>query len=474
MFLIYFIGSFLIGGILLFNRVRAVKISLLFLFVVLQVFFTVFVCRNIGTGFGYLTADPLAVLFVTILAVLAPVSIYHSSAYLNWRRMKAREHNFYYAALVILVAALSCAYCANHIAITWVFVEITTIAASFLVYYHRTELTLEGTWKYIFVCSISITLVFIGILFMSIALNKAGLTDMSYAALRENAAILDPFWTKMSFLFIFTGFTAKAGLFPMYTAGIDAKDKSPAPAGALFSSALMNVGFCGIYRCYQVVHPTTIGSWVDSLLIISAVISIFIAAVYMMKVTNYKRMFAYSSIEHMGLVMLGLAMGGIGIFAALLHLVLHSFVKAAMFYQMGIAYRVFGSKVVDGVGGYFRIYTTGALVFLLGFFCVIAVPPSGLFISEFLIFKSMFQGGYLWAMILVMSLLTVIIWAFGKNIFRMIFIPPTQFDIEKAEHPSPFESLTQLALLLFVIIMGICPPEGILWIIREAAAGLGR
>ena len=474
MFPLYFIGSFLIGGILVLNRLKPVKIILLVLFVLLQASFTIFACRNIGAGFGYLTADHLAVLFLAILAVLTPLSIFHSFAYLKWRQKDAREHNFYYAALVFLVAALSCAYCANHIAITWVFVEITTIAASFLIYYHRTELTLEGTWKYIFVCSISITLVFIGILFLSIAVSRAGLSDMSYQAMRDNAARLDPFWTKLAFLFIFTGFTAKAGLFPMYTAGIDAKDKSPAPAGALFSSALMNVGFCGIFRSYQVVLHTEIGAWASSLLIISALISIFIAAVYMMKVTNYKRMFAYSSIEHMGIVMLGLAMGGVGVFASLFHLVLHSCIKPAMFYQMGIAYRVFGSKTVDGVGGYFRINTTGAMVFLLGYFCVTAVPPSGLFISEFLIFKSMFQGGYLWAMVLVMALITVIIWAFGKNIFRMIFLPPVNFDIEKAEHPSPLESFSQLGLILFVFFMGIYPPETILNVIREAAAGLGR
>lgn len=470
MYITYFIISFLIGGALLVNRINVIKNLLLVSFIILQGIFAFFVVRNPGSTFGYFTADNLAVIFIVILFIISALSIYHSSAYLKWQQKEEREHNFYYAALVVLVAALTCAYCANHIAITWVFVEITTIAASFLIYYRRTELTLEATWKYIFVCTISITLVFIGILFLSIALKQANLSDMRYEALMRNASLLDPFWTKMSFLFIFTGFTAKAGLFPMYTAGIDAKDKAPSPAGALFASGLMNVGFCGIIRTYGIIHLTTSAGWAKSIILISATASVFLAAVYIMKVLNYKRMLAYSGIEHMGIVMLGLAMGGMGVFAAILHLTIHSFIKPALFYQTGIAYRVFGSKIISETGGYFRLNVTGSLVFITGYFCVTAVPPSGLFISEFLIFREMFLGGYMWLMAIIMVLLTIIIWAQGRNFFRLIFTPHPDVDYDKAERPRPFESLSQVLLILFVMLMGIYPPEAILMFIRAAAA----
>ncbi len=465
---IYFICSFLTGAALAFNRLRPVKIALLSFFVLLQGIFTCYVITHRGTGFWYFSADNLAVIFITVLFFISALSIYHSFAYLKWRQKEARERNFYYAAMVLLVAALSCAYCANHIAITWVFVEITTIAASFLIYYLRTELALEGTWKYIFVCTISITFVFIGILFLGIAAEGAGLKELTYSDLAANAAKLDPFWTKMGFLFIFTGFTAKAGLFPMYTAGIDAKDKSPSPAGALFASGLMNVGFCGIFRTYQVVMLTGSANWARSIIMISAAVSIFIAAVYMIKVENYKRMLAYSSVEHMGIIMLGLAMGGIGMFAALFHLILHSFIKAAIFYQTGIAYRVFGSKMVNDTGGYLKLNVSGSMVLLFGFFCVIAVPPSGLFISEFLIFKSMFQSGYTWLMIIVMLLLTIIIWSFGSKIFKIVFTPVAGFNYESAERPALTESLSQIAIIVFIMVMGVCPPKPILDIIQAA------
>jgi hydrogenase-4 component F len=161
-----------------------------------------------------------------------------------------------------LITSISAAYLANHIAVTWIFVEITTLSASAMIYHRRNNRSLEGTWKYVFVCAISITLVFIGILFLSFSLPQAVANDLSFAALMKNAGRLNLFWLRLAFIFIFTGFTAKLGLVPMYTAGIDAKDKAPSPAGALFSSALVNVGFVGIFRFYGV-SPNSIALWVN-------------------------------------------------------------------------------------------------------------------------------------------------------------------------------------------------------------------
>ena len=146
---------------------------------------------------------------------------------------------------------------------------------------------------------------------------------------------MNVFWLRLAFIFIFTGFTAKLGLVPMYTAGIDAKDKAPSPAGALLSSVLMNVGFVGIFRFYIVAANSPIHQWANHVIIIAALLSIFVATVYMTKVKNIKRMFAYSSIEHAGIIMLGLAAGGVGYYAAILHIVLHAFIKSSLFFQHG-------------------------------------------------------------------------------------------------------------------------------------------
>jgi hydrogenase-4 component F len=358
--------------------------------------------------------------------------------------------------------------------ITWVFVEITTLSASALIYHRRNKLTLEGTWKYIFICSISITLVFIGVLFATVAVQQQGITDLFYKTLSHHASRFNVFWLKLAFLFIFTGFTAKAGLVPMYTAGIDAKDKAPYPAAAILASVLMNVGFIGIFRFYEITSHTTIYSWTNKIVLISAVLSVFVAAVYMLRVKNIKRIMAYSGVEHMGLVMLGLAAGGIGYYAAILHLILHSFAKPALFFQFGQIYRTYGSKSVYDIGLYFRYNITGAIVMLTAFFVITAMPPSGMFVSEFLIFKSLFTSGYLWILILIMILLTVIIWAFGKNVFKMLFIKPIDFDDTRVEIIPFSESLSQIILLVLVVYIGLNPPEGLVSLINEAINTLPR
>ena len=194
--------------------------------------------------------------------------------------------------MVLLISACSVVYLSGHIAVTWIFIEITTLSASALIYHHRNLRALEGVWKYVFICAISITFVYIGILFLSLSLKDAGIEDMSFDSLYANADKLNPFWLKLAFLFIFTGFTAKLGLVPMYTAGIDAKDKAPAPAGALLASVLMNAGFVSIYRMYAVLARTPLHHWANTVMIIAAVLSIFVAAVYMTRIKNIKRMFA--------------------------------------------------------------------------------------------------------------------------------------------------------------------------------------
>jgi hydrogenase-4 component F len=327
---------------------------------------------------------------------------------------------------------------------------------------------LEGVWKYVFICAISITFIYIGILFLSLSMKQAGIEDMSFDVLYQNANKLNPFWLKLSFLFIFTGFTAKLGLVPMYTAGIDAKDKAPAPAGALMGSILMNVGFVGIYRFYAVIARTPLQHWANTIIIIAAILSVFVATVYMTRIKNIKRMFAYSGIEHMGLVMLGLAAGGIGTYAAILHVILHTLVKPTLFLQFNQIYWVYQSKSIYDVGSYFKYNKTGAVVLFLAFISATGMPPSGLFISEFLIFQSLFEAHYIVLIIAVLMLLTLIIWGFGSNIFKLLFTPPLIINENKIPRISPWESLSQYILLALAVYMAYNPPASFVALINEA------
>src|ERR1022692_4481717 len=470
---IYLAGSLLISIILFINRNRMMNYLLITLFTILQWIFTVYEYNHLNiTDLTYFTPDSLAIIFLGVLSIICIPVFYHSYIYFAKGKDIPYQRGIYYGSMIILLAALSAAYLSNHIAITWIFVELTTLSASALIYHRRNNRSLEGTWKYVFVCAISITLVFIGILFLSFALQQAGTDDLSFAILIKKAPELNLFWLRLAFIFIFTGFTAKLGLVPMYTAGIDAKDKAPSPAGALLSSVLMNVGFVGIFRIYTVIANSSLHAWANHVILIAAILSIFVATVYMTKVKNIKRMFAYSSIEHAGIVMLGLVAGGVGYYAAVLHIILHAFVKSSLFFQMGQIYRIYLSKSIYDVGNYFKYNITGSMVMLLGFFFATAMPPSGLFISEFLIFRSLFEANYLAVLIIVMLLLTMIIWAFGKNIFKLLFSPAVDFKEDAIEKINPAESISQFILLGLVVYLGLDPPQQFVTLIQEAIKNL--
>jgi hydrogenase-4 component F len=470
------IGIFLPGALLIslglfFNRNKLVNYTLLVVFCVLLVVFSFVEYSHINiTELQFFKPDAIGVLLLFASCIVSIPVIIHGYRYIEKHNVDEtpKSRGLFFGAMVLLISACSVIYLSGHLAVTWIFIEITTLSASALIYHHRNLRALEGVWKYVFICAISITFVYIGILFLSLSLKDAGIDDMSFDSLYANAGKLNPFWLKLAFLFIFTGFTAKLGLVPMYTAGIDAKDKAPAPAGALLSSILMNAGFVSIYRVYAVLARTPLQHWAGTIMIIAALLSIFVATVYMTRIKNIKRMFAYSSIEHMGLVILGLAAGGIGVYAAILHIILHTLVKPTLFLQFNQIYWVYQSKSIYDVGNYFKYNKVGAILLLLAFISATAMPPSGLFISEFLIFQSLFEAHYTIILLVILVLLTMIIWGFGTNIFKLLFTPPLTIDESRIPHISPWESLTQYLLLGLSVYLAYNPPVQFVTLLQDA------
>lgn len=467
---IFLIGALVISLWLFFNRNTFINYALLILYLALLWSLGIYEYHHLNvTELEFFTPDSLGILMLSAICVVSIPAFYHGYRYIaTGEETTPKSRGIFFAAMVLLISACSMAYLSNHIAVTWIFVEITTLSASALIYHHRNIRALEGTWKYVFLCAISITFVYVGILFLSLSLKQAGVDDMSFGSLYQNSDKLNPFWLKLAFLFIFTGFTAKLGIVPMYTAGIDAKDKAPAPVGALLSSVLMNLGFVAIYRVYAIVAHTPLHQWADTIMIISAILSVLVATVYMTRIKNIKRMFAYSGVEHMGLVMLGLSAGGIGVYAAILHVILHTFIKPTLFFQYNQIYSVYQSKSIYDVGNYFKYNKAGALVVLLAFISATAMPPSGLFVSEFLIFQSLFEAHHIIILLTVLVLLTLLIWGFGSNTFKLLFTPPISIDETKIPRISPWESLSQYILLVLSVYVAYNPPDMLVTLIQNA------
>lgn len=472
MFGYYLILSLLIAVATYLNRNPKVRIFLLALFLAAQTTITLYSHFHLNTiNFGYFKFDALGVIFMFVLTLLSYTTIYHSYIYLRNRNDSSQRRSIYFAALIILIIAMTCVYLASHLVVMWVFVELTTLSVAILIYHERTPLSLEATWKYVFVCSVGITITFIGIVLLSIALGETETVDFSFIALQQKLLNMNVAWLKLTFLFILVGFSTKMGLFPMHTAAIDAHTAAPPPISAFISTTLMNVGFVSIFRTYSMFAHTSIHSWISQVLLGCGLISIVISAAYLLTAKHLKRMSAYSSIEHMGIAAIGIGSGGLGYLAAIFHMILHSFIKASVFYQIDQFHRHYKTYIITETGNYFNRNLPGAMVFLLVLIGITAMPPSGLFITEFWIFKALFSSSHFIIFVLALIFLSFAIYALAVR-FLYILFNQTKDLAPVTQRINPSETWSQYFLLILIFYLGLNPPAVMMNLMREAVSML--
>ncbi len=472
MIIYYFILSILLSTSILLIHNKKITILLTVLFLMNQLALTVWVDTNIGiTEYNYFTFDALGALFLTLLTIVASASFYHGLKY--FRNRITHRFFYYHAAFIILITTITGAYLANDATFVWVLIEATTLAASVLIYHEKTSHALEATWKYIFLCSIGIAFAYVGILFISI--SDKGLADLSFASIANLAIHANPLYLKIAFVFILIGYSTKMELFPMHTVGIDANSVSPTPIAALISTGLVNLGFLSIFRVYIAFSHSPIFEWMNHILILSGVLSLIVAAGYMLKAKHNKRMLAYSTLENMGLVAIAIGIGGAGYYAAILLIILHTLTKSSLFFQMGQVSRLLHTFKLDECGEYMKRNPVGGGVLLVGLFVILAIPPSGLFIPEILIFKTMVKSEYWLLMAIVSLMLCFVIYAMSIRFMHILFSKPRiDEDSPLVVKVSPWESVSQYLFLLMVIFICFYQPDFLNSIINQCIAILPK
>jgi hydrogenase-4 component F len=411
---IYFISGIILSGLIFLFPWRKSINAFTFVFIIIQILFSILAfTKKDQTDLRYFTYDSLALIFLIILSMVSSATFFHSVIYTkdsgHWQRA------LFYCSYIILNISLTGVYTTNNLIVSWIFIELTTLSVAYLINHHGTANSLEATWKYIFICSVGIALAYIGILFANASSGIASSGDMSFNGLRNTFSNINPVYLKMAFILILAGYSSKLEVFPLYTIGIDANYVAPSPVSAFLSSALVNGGFVAFFRVLQAMSDTVITVWINNVLVITGILSLAVAAIYMQKATNLKRIFAYSTVEHMGLVLIALSMGKIGIYIALIQITFHSFIKSGLFYQTGLLHRVLKSYKLYKSSGYLRLNPTGAIVLITGVILITAVPPSSLFYSEFLLFREL-GDGHASIFIIVAVLLTLIFYGiFLKN-----------------------------------------------------------
>jgi hydrogenase-4 component F len=360
--------------------------------------------------------------------------------------------------MIILATAISSVYFAENIVVMWVSIEATTLCMTFLIFHNRYETPLEAAWKYLFLSSVGIAIAFLGILILATQATSPEGANLSVSYLSSVAQKMDPFFLKTAFVLILTGYSAKLNVFPFYAGTIDAKTVAPSPVNAIFSTAMLNAGFVAIYRVYTVINQTPLNSWAQNVFLVTGLISISLATIQLFRIKRYKRMFAFSSMEHVALILIAFSVGKPGYYAALLHLIFHTLIKGGLFFQFGQVRAFFHSGWIKDTGAYLKLNGTGALAFLLGITSITAIPPSGLFISEFLIFKALFSTGYTFTAVAVLVMLTIIMYFIISKTMHLLFAElPENFKPEGV-FSNRFEPVSQFVLFFAVIYIGFNPP----------------
>ncbi len=416
----------------------------------------------------FFTYDPLGLLFFALLCAVGIASYLHSIAYLNSETPK--QFGLFQAGFVLLSATIAGAYFSNNAMVSWIFLEATTLAAAMLVYHRRNHKALEATWKYVFVCSTGIAIAYFGILFLSIMLRGTEHADMSYASLAASVINANPTYLRLAFLFILIGYSCKMEVFPLYTVGIDANHAAPTPASAFISTALVNLGFVSIFRIYATLSGSAIFAWMQGVMLVAGLLSVLIATIYLQRVKNLKRLLAYSTVENMGIVLIALGLGGKGIYVALLHVVVHTLIKAGAFLQLSQVGKIYGSYNVFNTGGYLRTNPVGAVAVIAALVGLTATPPSGLFLSELLLFEELVGAGKWVIFILLTGMLCFVIGALYSRFLHLCYNTP---DPNRHQHLGERRAwLTAVQLLLFAAAFTICfyQPEWLKTLMYEASS----
>jgi len=377
-------------------------------------------------GDGLLRADALSAFMLAMIGAVGVTATWGGLAPAGDPAVAPTNAERRYAALVcVFLGAMSLAVLTDNLGVLWVAVEATTIATAFLVGHHGTRRSIEAAWKYVVLGSVGVAIALLGVVLLYAAGRSAGEATLSWAVLSSGELPLDPGLVRVAVGLAVLGFATKAGLAPMHSWLPDAHSQAPAPVSGLMSGVLLAVAFYAILRV-QVIADVVLGpGLVRGMLLVGGLGSLAVAAALVLRQRDYKRMLAYSSIEHMGLLAIGAAVGGpVALAAVLLHVLGHGLAKASLFVVAGRILAAQGSTRVADVRGLLARRPDLAIPYLAGMAALLGFPPFALFFSEVAIVVAGWQAGLGWAMGLALGLLLVLFAGLARATAAMLLGAP--------------------------------------------------
>jgi hydrogenase-4 component F len=423
----------------------------------------------------YLLVDDTNIVFILLGSFVGFTTSAFSATYISHEldigRLTPRYLRFYHAMYQVLMFAMNLALVSNSIGLMWVAIELATLTTVLMVGIYRTHAALEAAWKYFILGSVGIALALFGTILIYMAARPVvgeGVDAMLWTVLIQRVAAFDPGMLNVAFIFLLLGYGTKVGLAPLHAWLPDAHAEGPTPISAVLSGLLLNVALYAVLRFKMLLagNPGAIAS--GPLMISMGLSSLIFASLMLYRRRDIKRLFAYSSIEHMGIITFAFGMGGpLANFAGLLHMTMHSLTKSAIFFAVGHIAQIKGTQKIADIRGLSETHPILGLGLVLGVIAIAGLPPLGIFMSEFLVVSSTFARQPLLAILLVMGLLI----GFGALLLRL-----NGFAFGEPSGPvKPAEAsyLPMFAHLALVLVAGIYLPGPIVAWFQHVAQLLG-
>lgn len=432
---------------------------------------------------GVLGLDSLGYLFLTITSVIFAVCTVYGIGYLSREKRGVRQDFLsdrlfanapearFTACLLFFLASMTLVCTSQNLGLLWVAIEATTLASAPLIYFHRHKRSLEATWKYLMICSVGIAVALMGNILLSLALGWSGQdVSMNLNVLLDMADQADPGWLRAAFICILVGYGTKMGLAPLHAWLPDAHSEAPSMVSALLSALLLNCAFLGILRTFQVVEAAGMAAFARELLIGFGLVSLAFAAVFIVRQSDYKRLLAYSSVEHMGILAIGVGIGGTALFGTMLHAVNHSLTKAMLFMLAGNILAMRQTKSIQKVRGLLATSPWTGSLWVFGFLVIAGSPPFGLFVSEFLILQAAFTAGKPIVAAVMLLLLAMIFTGMACLVLPMVQGRPEPGAHSSTPTREPWPAvLPPLALGVAVALLGLYLPASLRRMLEHAA-----
>ncbi len=454
------------------NRVRPLLLPLGAAVQLALVMYVIFELANeeVVTGLnGWLLLDPLGKVVLGFISVLFFGCSLYAPGYLAYR--VDRPNRVFCTNLFASQAMMTLVTLSHHLGLMWVAMEAMTLISAPSIYFNHNARSLEATWKYLLIGSVGIALALLGSFFLAYSALKSGLeSTLLFDQLVADAPLLSPPWLHAAFVLLFIGYGTKMGLAPMHAWKPDAYGEAPGIVGTLLAAGVTSCAFLAVLRVYQICSAGPEANFSRQILIVMGLLSMAVAAVFMARQRDFKRMLAYSSIEHMGILVLGVGLGGMAVYGALLHLLCNGLTKGVLFLSAGNIHRAYNSKSTDQVRGALKRVPLSGGMFLLGYLVIAGAPPFGPFISEFTIASAAMSSGQYLAGGLYLLFLAIVFVGMGATVLAVVQgsppadLPPTTFR-DSLSTSGPILLFAALALTL-----GLYIPDRLQALLTDAAA----